>query len=314
MVLDALDKQLLMELTANCRLSYQTLARKLGLTVNAIKKRFNKLVESGVIVEFKVVLDYVLYGMVPLSIMLSTDGAEDKEAFIQRLGDTGLIPEVAMLVDGRYINLGMAESPEDVLRLDRFLRGMEHTTQVEIDQITFPWQPFDPTYLVPEGVSLTFTKLQKQVLRCLVEDPRMRIREIAQRTKLTSKRVRKVLKEFETSKNVVFNTRIIPSAGEDFDCHIKITFDQNTTNPSEIIDWFRQRYPHEYWWSFMLLDKGVIFNKMVVGDLGMLEELSVLVKQAPFAKSVDTLIYYSKRLFPLLNEIRLKEMLDEADV
>jgi DNA-binding Lrp family transcriptional regulator len=309
-----IDKQLLSELMRNCRQSYQALAKKIGLTVSAIKKRYNKLVDAGVLCEFAVALEIRRFGIVPLCVFLTTDGAEDKEEFIQQLGATNLIGEVALLVDGRYINFGMAAHPEDVLRLDRLLRGMEHITHVEIDQITFPWQPTYPKLPKAQAESLTFTKFQKQVLRCLVEDPRMRIRDIARRTNFSPKRVRRVLRELEAGGKVLFSCRAILTAGEDFDCHIKITFDQKKTNPSEIIDWFRQKYPHEYWWSFMLMDKGVIFNKMVVGDLGMLEELSALVKQAPFTESVDTLIYYSKRLFPLLNEIRLKEMLDEPDV
>ena len=57
MVVDLVDKQLLIELGGNCRLSYQTLARYLGLTVNAVKKRINKLVDTGVIDHFAIMIN-----------------------------------------------------------------------------------------------------------------------------------------------------------------------------------------------------------------------------------------------------------------
>ena len=50
--LDLLDKQIILALNVNCRTSYQALAHELGLSVNAVKKRINKLIETGVILEF----------------------------------------------------------------------------------------------------------------------------------------------------------------------------------------------------------------------------------------------------------------------
>ena len=50
--LDQIDKALWQELYRNCRQSYQYLADKLGITPNAVRKRIEKLMESGVIVEW----------------------------------------------------------------------------------------------------------------------------------------------------------------------------------------------------------------------------------------------------------------------
>jgi DNA-binding Lrp family transcriptional regulator len=312
LVLDMTDKRLIMELDANCRQSYQVLGRKLGLTVNAIKSRVMKLLESGVIAQFTVCLRGIRYGVIPLFVLLETDGAEDKEAFIQQLGETQLLPEVTTLVDGRYICLAHVSRPEEVLKLDRVLRGIDCINEVVIRQFTFvlPSKPQIPIRPPVQGGKLTFTNFQKQVLRCLVDNARMSITEITQRTKLTPKRVRAVLKELEAGGNVLFTTRDVLGAGEDFDCHIKIDFDYDKGTPIEVVDWFNERYPLEYWWSFMYVEEPVLYNKLVVSDLRTIEQISDTVKQLPLVKSVQTLIYHTKRLFPLSTERRLHQMLD----
>ncbi len=46
------DKRILLELSTNCRTPYQGLAKKLDLTVNAVKKRIDKLLSRGIIAKF----------------------------------------------------------------------------------------------------------------------------------------------------------------------------------------------------------------------------------------------------------------------
>lgn len=312
LVLDMTDKRLILELDANCRQSYQVLGRKLGLSVNAIKKRVASLLASGIIARFTVALRGYRYGLVLLFVLLETDRAEDIEAFIQQLGDTRFLPEIAMLVNGRYCCLGQVSQPEEVLKLERALRGIACIKEVEIRQFctVTPSAPQIPLSPPIQGGMLTFTNSQKQVLRCLADDARMSITVIARRTKLTPKRVRAVLKELEAGGNVFFTTRSVLGAGEDFDCHIKTIFDLSKGEPIEIVDWFREQYPLEHWWSFMYVDEPVLYNKLVVSDLHTIEEISKRVKQLPLVQSVEALVYHSKRIFPLLGETRLRQILE----
>ncbi|MFX1245093.1 MAG: winged helix-turn-helix transcriptional regulator [Promethearchaeota archaeon] len=315
MGLDMTDKRLLAELSLNCRQSYQTLARKLGLTVNAIKKRVDKLLESGVIVRFTVALCCTRYGLTQLAITLSTDGNENKVALIQQLGDTRQLTHVVNIIEGRYVSVAQVSGVEELLDLERTLRGIDHVTQVEINRyhvasgaITSLGQK--PCVPATDSQALTFTKLQKQVLRCLVDDARMPVVEIARQSKLTPKRVRSVLKELQTSGNIHFTHRMVLGAGEDFDCIVKVGYNPGQGGPLEIVEWFKERYPLEHWHSHWPLEEPEVWNKLVVTDLRTVEEISEAVKELPMVQSVETLIYHAMRIFPAPNETRLHQMLD----
>ena len=314
--MDAIDKQLIGLLGLNGRLSYQALARRVGLTIKGVKRRVNKLFEVGILGRSFVALTQSRYGIITLSFLLSTDGTEDKEAFIQQLGDTQLIHTIAVLVDGRYMGGARVSRPEEVLKLESMLRGNACVTQVELRQSksVYPSKHEFPVVqrMIQDG-PLTFTKLQKQVLRCLVEDVRIPAIEIARRTKLTPKRVRKVINELETGGNVFFSHVTTPGAGEDFDCYIKTAFDPSKGKPVELVDWFREHYPIEHWWTLIHVDEPVLRHKLLVNNLQVVEEITDSLKHNPMVEEVETLIYHTVRTFPWLNEILLKQMLDESD-
>ena len=316
--LDLVDKLLLLRLSEQCRLSYQALAQHVGLTVSGVKNRVNKLVESGIINRFLVNLNVPRYGYVNLFYAVSTDGGEDKERFIQGLAATRSIFNIGRLVDGSYAGGALVSTAEEVLKLDRELRRMENVTQVELRQIAFVNPSHPKTTILTDkraiqSRALTFSKFQKQVLRCLIDDVRMPITKIAQQAKLTPRRVRRILNELETGGNVEFTISLCPGAGEDFDCGIRTQFDPSKGKAVGLVDWFQEKYPLEHWWSFIFEDEPVCIHKIVVSDLRIVEGISDEARTLPLVDSVHTFIYHTTRNFPTLSEVRLKQMLEIPD-
>ncbi|MHA2425196.1 MAG: Lrp/AsnC family transcriptional regulator, partial [Candidatus Thorarchaeota archaeon] len=74
--MDAIDKSILMALDQNCRLSYEALARDLGVSANAIRKRITNLIESRVITDFVVLFSAAMTGAESLFLQIETDGCE----------------------------------------------------------------------------------------------------------------------------------------------------------------------------------------------------------------------------------------------
>jgi DNA-binding Lrp family transcriptional regulator len=54
---DELDQQIVALLVENARLSYQEIGNRVGLSAPAVKRRVDRLVESGVITAFRAVVD-----------------------------------------------------------------------------------------------------------------------------------------------------------------------------------------------------------------------------------------------------------------
>ena len=77
--MDEMDKVILLGLSMNCRVSYQSLARKLGVSSNAIKKRVDHLIGTGVIERFGVELSLEMFEGDMALCILETDGTEDEQ-------------------------------------------------------------------------------------------------------------------------------------------------------------------------------------------------------------------------------------------
>jgi DNA-binding Lrp family transcriptional regulator len=56
------DKTILLEFHRNCRTSYESLARKTGLSSNAVKNRVTALLEDGTISMFTISLEAAMIG------------------------------------------------------------------------------------------------------------------------------------------------------------------------------------------------------------------------------------------------------------
>jgi hypothetical protein len=216
------------------------------------------------------------------------------------------------------LGAALASRAEAVLKIDRAFRKSEYVTKIELRHITVlaPSEPTLPQLFNRPSISdgsLVFTKNQKQVLHCLVENARMSLTKIAQRTKLTPRRVRKILNELVTGGNIDFSSVWCLGAGENFDCAIRTKFNPSKGTPVELVDWFQERYPLEYWWSFTYVDEPIAFHKIVVDDLRVVEELADLVRDHQMVESVDQLIYHTLQNFPRPNEIQLLKKLEITD-
>ncbi|MHA2066081.1 MAG: Lrp/AsnC family transcriptional regulator [Candidatus Thorarchaeota archaeon] len=56
LALDAIDRSIILNMSKNCRITFRTLAEKNGVSSNAIRKRVEKLLDTGVIQRFLVQL------------------------------------------------------------------------------------------------------------------------------------------------------------------------------------------------------------------------------------------------------------------
>ncbi|MFX1404305.1 MAG: Lrp/AsnC family transcriptional regulator, partial [Promethearchaeota archaeon] len=192
--MDPLDKKILWELHEDCRMSYQTLSNILGISANAVKKRVAKLIDTGVIHSFTAMLslDYlkseVLYGLV------YTDGEENEEEFIQRLGSSPMVHVVGTIASGgggAYNFFAQYIGSEGLSELGRFVRTMPHVTRTEMFPLLIPKDHRGVQALPVRGREEggEFNRTELKVLHWLVDDSRMSISEVASRSGLTARRV-----------------------------------------------------------------------------------------------------------------------------
>ncbi|MFX0053472.1 MAG: winged helix-turn-helix transcriptional regulator [Promethearchaeota archaeon] len=303
-LLDTIDKKLILELDENCRATFQELAHKLGMTANAVRKRVTKLVEQGVIEEFVVIMRPAMTGAEFLLALLHTDGLEDDEALLKEMGDypgvvqTGLIASVkgrTYLVFAEYIGAA------GLMDLRKFLCGLESVQEVELH-----------TLLRQKGTKIELSKLHLRVLRQLIEDARMSITDIANNTGLSAKRVRRALSDITESGAFWLAARWNLSAGEDTEFYARIEIDERVADREAVDEYLRSNHPSEYWLSFHSAIEPTVFAKFVTEHFRESDEIAKALKNAPFVKSIDVLICYPVYKFERLSQLMLKEKLTEA--
>ncbi|MGY5871522.1 MAG: winged helix-turn-helix transcriptional regulator, partial [Candidatus Thorarchaeota archaeon] len=202
--MDLIDKGIILDLDRNCRVSYEILARRYNLAANSIKRRIEKLLESGVIQRFTIELSLAMMDSELMLALISTEGLEDEKAFLEKIAENPMVLQVGFLPSGNSAVFAEYVGSQGLSDLGLFFRGLEGVKEVEMH-----------TLLIERGGKVELTTLRLKVLRCLVQDARMPISEIAEQTGLTAKRVRKVLDQFLDNEVVRFTIRANLNAGED---------------------------------------------------------------------------------------------------
>ncbi|MHA2379352.1 MAG: winged helix-turn-helix transcriptional regulator [Candidatus Thorarchaeota archaeon] len=304
--IDSIDRRILWELDANCRVSYEQPSRKLEMTANAVKKRLDNLVKTGIIVRFMVLPHNAVIDAEFVSGIVYTNGSENQHEFVEAMGGHPVIHHVSPLVSisgGAYHIFGQYQGPEMLLNMGQFLRGLDVVTDVRIY----------PT-LYPPGEKIEITKLEMRVLSCLLKNPRMQINEIAEGSGLTTRMARKVLRQLEEGGGVRFTVRWDVNAGDNVTFWIAVSWDPKSFSHEDIKERLANEFPGEYWTSLVAATEPTIFARFVVDDLPSAYRIVGQVRQASFVRSTEVFVCYSTAAFPWLGESLLEEMLIEAGV
>ncbi|MFX0108676.1 MAG: winged helix-turn-helix transcriptional regulator [Candidatus Hodarchaeota archaeon] len=300
------DKRLLLALDENCRYSYQTLADKLGMTATAVKKRVEKLLNSGVIEEFVVLLRPAMTNAEYLLALIDSDGFEDEVGFMEEIGSNDMIIQVGQIAGktGRsYMILAEYAGAEKLQELSSFLRKYRNVTDVELH-----------TIIRKQGKTFELKRLHLRVLRHLRKKARMQVSEIADSEGLSARRVSRAINEIQESDAFWFATRWNLSAGKSTEFWIKIRYDPRSAEPDEVNSWLNERFEQEYWYPFVSASQSVVFAKFVTDHFRDAAIVARGVKEAPFVESADVLLCYPVEKHPRYGQILLEEMLKEADL
>ncbi len=310
MVLDMVDKGILIELYVNCRATYRGIAKKLGLTATSVKKRVTLLREVGFLSRPYVLLSLAMRDADYCLAELTTDGTEQDEAFFDLIGTHPSVVIVLRIDPRKIIVLAQVVGPVGLFELGRFLRGLMSVKEVVIDFI----YPVTPTPLLfgsqyaYRGNKVSFTTSQLQVLRYLLEDARIPATEIAKEINLTSRRVRQVLRDLIKGGGLYFSIFTKMSAGGVIPFNLYIDFDETKASPQEVTKWVMEQNPFEYWNTWLFANRPTLIHFCTAKDLQTIEAITTKTKKVEFAKRVGSEIVRPQKFFVGPGYLRLAEL------
>jgi DNA-binding Lrp family transcriptional regulator len=202
---------------------------------------------------------------------------------------------------GAYLLWGEFIGTEMLHELSTFLRNLEEVEDVDLYVVLTENESF-------EG---EFSNLHLKVLSVLRTNPLMPTSEIAQKTKISPKTVRRALREIREGGRVKFIARPDLAAGSLVNIHIRIHWNEKMISLQKLLDWLVEKYPIEFWSPYASATEPMMIAEFVVKDLQEAERISSEFQQAEFIESSTTMVAYSSAKFPYLSQIKLEELLDE---
>ncbi|PWI48297.1 hypothetical protein CEE45_07525 [Candidatus Heimdallarchaeota archaeon B3_Heim] len=295
--MDSIDKNILLDLHVNCRTTFQEMANKNGVSANAIKKRFNKMLSTGVIENFYVELPLAGVDAELLMALITTDGNEDGN-FVEVMGNHPMISYIGKLAGGMYNVFSCFQGTIGLSEMGAFFRNLPSVTNVEIHPLLY-WR----------GNKVEFTNLQGKVLKCLIEDPRRAASEIAKQTGLTSRMVSKTINELMEKGGVILGIIWNPNLGG-IVAMIRISWLEQKTNLKEIISFLQKNFPEEYFAPMISATSPVLFATFIVKDLKVVQTITSEIKKFQHVTNVITYLGEPSRVFPDIKTTKLKELLN----
>ena len=302
LAVDFMDKSILEDLIANCRVTYQTLAQKHNVSSNAIKRRIGRLIESGVIERFKVSLSWAMVNAETVLSHLYFEKSVNALDFIDQVGANPLVFMVGSDSHG-CLNIGACyRDASDLSKLGEFLRSIEGVERVEMHPL-----------IAETGKKVEFSKLEIRVIAALVEDPRMTISEIAEKTGLTARRVRKILHKLVENEGIRFTTVINWNAGDQTRISFRVKWDEKCFEREQIIELIKEKYPDELVAAYTSSMDNLMWIEFMIDHVRDAEGIADWLTSNESIIVMSTIIPYPRKWYPGLRELHLQEMIAELN-
>ena len=175
--LDSTDLQIIRLLAKHCRTPYSNISSAIGITPSAAKERINKMVSSGVIESFIVLINPVIFGYEKFCILILRN-------IDKTIKEQDIFKKVTLL--GNV--LGISKHLEGAAIFVVYARDM---TEEKIGILTDLLKPatLETVFASLRPVTIKIQSSDLVIMKRLLSDPRMAVEDIAKETSLSSKTV-----------------------------------------------------------------------------------------------------------------------------
>ena len=299
--MDSIDRGILLDLGRNCRTTLKDLADRHDVTSNAIRKRIVSLEEKGVIRQYIVELSRAMVNSELMFALLYTDGSVDVDVFADRVFEHPLVIRVHYDSYGSCIVHAEYSGTEQMSELSSFFRRLESVEEVEIH--TLP---------EPRGEIKPLTRIQLRVLAPLLDEPRMRVSDIAKKSNLTVRRVRRTLKELVESKSVLFTYLRVLTAADASYVAFRITWESKHISPEQVEKRLRERFPNEFWRVSYSAIEPIMWCGFLIENSTVSETIRAEFSNIPSVDVRNIILVYPPKKTRSIRHQALRKMIEDA--
>lgn len=249
--LDKKDQIILYELEENCRRSLNQIAKKVGISKQALHYRIERLVKQGAIVQFITVIDYSKLGYVNHEVwfQLNEISPEEKEQFLLFLKNH---QDVRWLVScGGKFDYAMGIMAENIVAfsniLKRILAEYPNAVQNHFTTISHSVWTYPRTHMIGENTikrsrlslfggepkKMDLDGSEKRILQLISKNARMPTVEIAEKAGITPTTARTKIRKMEQQGVIEGYKAIIQHSAIGFENYEVLITTQNISEEKE---------------------------------------------------------------------------------
>ncbi|MFX0180546.1 MAG: winged helix-turn-helix transcriptional regulator [Candidatus Hodarchaeota archaeon] len=212
--MDEIDLKIILLLFNNSRLTYREISDYLGLSVNAVYKRVQILIDLRIIEKFTARLKPHAINAI-YTFVFGQYNVQDIDKAISELGKHENTWQI-MLSSRNYMYIGAVL--ETIHQLDEYSSFVSQTVEIQSPKIALlsGVQYTAPIpYIVPKSRSMNYDKLDLDIIRSLNKDSRKPISEIADDVNSTSSTIRRRLNRMIEEGIIELSIDFNPEASND---------------------------------------------------------------------------------------------------
>ena len=181
--LDKTELKLMNLLIKDSRIPYRNLASDVGITSNAVKERVSKMISSGIIRNFVVIINPVIFGYEKECILIlrHIDNATKQQDLFNRINLLGDIFAYAKQLGGASIFVVSVRAEAE----DKMGIIVDLLKPADIESIFIRYRP----------ITREIHSSDLNIMKCLLSNPRMQVEEIAKEACISTKTVARRLKK-----------------------------------------------------------------------------------------------------------------------
>jgi DNA-binding Lrp family transcriptional regulator len=287
---DQLDINILKRLSKNCRLPFETISRLEHVSSPTIKRRIKTLALSGILKRWIIRLNSSFANLNEVLLLVSTDGSEDKGSFIKHIGGNRCTESLRTMSSDRYLIRGMCHDLNDLTALEKHIRSDRAVLSIEMH----------PLHTSPKHNG-RLSKMQIDLLRHLIKDPRMKTSRIASLVGRSAKGTGLAINRLIDRNMVDFTIRTGFCI-----LFIKARYRRTQVTDLSFPAWIEDNIPCLWEYSYSTIEP-VVFASFVTERISEIGKVQHNLKISPYIYAIETSIGEQEMEF---DSIRSKALVD----
>ena len=302
-MIDSIDQLIIDRLKINCRTSFQELAKVSSVSANEVMKRIDKLINSGVIEEFVVVLSPQMTDEDTVIAVLEFPTEQNERKLLKALSSNPSVHRVSRLLDGRYIVFGVYFEQEELSSLTQHLRKIPGVRNIEMHfRFLHYW-----------GGKIDLSSSHREILRCLLTNPRMSISDIARETGLESDNVKEIIEEMRESEAVLFTINTSDAMNEkSTEVLAKVQWNVGKTSKEQVLTWLQEQFGSVRLGERVSATEPTLFFHFSVNHVQEVELVVKKTREFGLVTTIEPMILFPGTAFPDPRQRRARALLEET--